>query len=176
MKAFLLLLVISFALCLAEARGKKGKSKHSSSSSSENLDSILEIAELNYTTLASALVIADLDYTYDCSKRCRDVTFFAPSNEAFLALDSSTLAKLTQDPMYKEHLVQLLEYHVVRNELESTDINNGAQYRTIQGENISATVSGSTILLNGAATVSPADRKASNGILHEINAVLLPTF
>lgn len=176
MKTSLLCLILLFASPPLEARrSKKGWRGESFSSSSSGLDSILDIFETNYTTLAQALNDADLEYTYDCTRRCRDVTFFAPSNAAFAALDPTTLAKL-KDPMYKEHLVQLLEYHVVKGELEASEISNGTQYRTVQRERINATVSGSTIQLNGAATVVKADIKALNGIVHEIDSVLLPSF
>jgi len=78
--------------------------------------------------------------------------------------------------MYKEHLIQFVEYHILKDSIVSSRFSNDTSYSTIQGDSIITTVSGATIKLNGAATITKADAVASNGIVHGIDAVLTPKF
>jgi uncharacterized surface protein with fasciclin (FAS1) repeats len=91
-------------------------------------------------------------------------TVFAPSNEAFAALPAGLLDDLLK-PENKAMLVDLLEYHVVAGEMDST---------RLKGSTVNLTALNGKELANPAEAVVTADIKASNGIVHVINQVLLP--
>lgn len=98
-------------------------------------------------------------------------TVFAPTNEAFEALPEGTLENLLK-PENKEQLVAILTYHVVAGKVMSTDLTDGMTATTVNGADI--TIS----LADGAkvneANVATADVEASNGVVHIIDAVILP--
>lgn len=177
----LVLCALPFLDAKKGSRGPKGKGrgngKNKLSKNSATRVSILDIAEANFTTFASALKAANLDWIYDCTRRCRDATAFAPTDQAFAAVNPELLAALTTDPMMREHLTQFLEYHVLKNvDLSSNQLRNDTSYRTVQGGDIQISVTGSIIQLNAAATVTQPDFAAANGVLHGIDSVLMPNF
>lgn len=97
---------------------------------------------------------------------------FAPTNEAFAALDNETVAFLQSDEG-KDELIRILQYHVVADVLPAAAIPQGeTMLESLMGANL-------TIVLNGTVTVDDAtvvvpDVLASNGIVHVIDKVLLP--
>ncbi|MEM6360502.1 MAG: fasciclin domain-containing protein [Bacteroidota bacterium] len=98
-------------------------------------------------------------------------TVFAPTNEAFAALPEGTLDNLLL-PENKDQLVAILTYHVVAGKVMSTDLTDGMTAATVNGAEVTiTTVDGAKV--NGAGVVS-ADIEASNGIVHVIDAVILP--
>ena len=98
-------------------------------------------------------------------------TVFAPTNEAFAALPEGTLESLLK-PENKAKLVAVLTYHVVGGSVMSTDLKDGMEAKTVQGENIAVDLSYGVKVNN--AKVSTADVKASNGVVHIIDKVILP--
>ncbi|MFT7020777.1 MAG: putative surface protein with fasciclin (FAS1) repeats [Cyclobacteriaceae bacterium] len=98
-------------------------------------------------------------------------TVFAPTNEAFAALPAGTLESLLL-PENKDQLIAILTYHVVSGKVMSTDLSDGMKAATVNGAEITiTTVDGAKV--NGA-TVVMADVAASNGVVHVIDAVILP--
>jgi len=133
------------------------------------------IAAGSFQTLATALGAADLVSTL---KGNGPFTVFAPTDEAFAKLPAGTVEGLLED---KAKLTAILTYHVVPGKLTAADLKAKAD----QDGNVSlATVQGSTLRLHLAgsmvhvgeenANVTAADVMASNGIIHVIDAVLLP--
>jgi uncharacterized surface protein with fasciclin (FAS1) repeats len=111
-------------------------------------------------------------------------TVFAPTNEAFVGLlnalgdDFNSLADFDTQAE-KDLLVKVLTYHVVAGTAAfSTDLNNGQNIETFQGENVGINIKNGTVHIVDAtednATVVLADVEASNGVVHVINKVLLP--
>lgn len=98
-------------------------------------------------------------------------TVFAPTNEAFAALPAGTLEMLLK-PENKDKLVAILTYHVVSGTVKSTDLTNGMKAATVNGAEVTITTMGGA-KVNGASVVS-ADIMASNGVVHVIDAVILP--
>ncbi len=98
-------------------------------------------------------------------------TVFAPTNEAFAALPEGTLETLLK-PENKDQLVQVLTYHVVGAKVMSTDLTDGQTAETAQGEEITVDLSDG-VKISGAAVAMP-DVKASNGVVHVIDQVILP--
>ena len=98
-------------------------------------------------------------------------TVFAPTNDAFAALPEGTLEDLLK-PENKDQLVAILTYHVVAGKVMSTDLSDGMTAATVNGAEVTiGTTDGVTV--NGA-NVTAADIEASNGVVHVIDAVILP--
>ncbi|MEM6628897.1 MAG: fasciclin domain-containing protein [Bacteroidota bacterium] len=99
-------------------------------------------------------------------------TVFAPTNDAFAALPEGTVEELLK-PENKDKLVAILTYHVVPGKVMSTDLSDGQEAATVQGEKVSVSISDAGVMISGAK-VAAADIKASNGVVHVIDKVILP--
>ena len=121
----------------------------------------------NFSTLVAAVTAADLVETLSGEG---PFTVFAPTDEAFAALPAGVLDALLL-PENKETLVKILTYHVVSGKVMAADVTDG-DVATVEGSTVAlSTANGVTV--NGAAVVS-ADVPASNGVIHAIDAVILP--
>jgi len=123
----------------------------------------------NLSTLVAAVKAAGLVETL---KGDGPFTVFAPTNEAFAALPDGTLEMLLK-PENKDKLIAILTYHVVAAKVMSTDLSNGQKVKTVQGEQVSVMINNGRVMISGAQVVV-ADVKASNGVVHVINKVILP--
>ena len=121
-----------------------------------------------HDTLEAAVVAAELA---DDLSGPGPFTVFAPTDAAFAALPSGTIETLLSDPTGT--LAQILLYHVVSGQALSTDLSNGQTITTLLGENITVTIGMNGVMINNA-TVVVADITATNGVVHVIDAVLLP--
>ena len=138
-------------------------------------------ASPDFSTLVTAVQAAGLVETLSGPG---PFTVFAPTNAAFDALPAGTVENLTQ-PAQQEQLQGILTYHVVQGNLMAADIVAQAQANggsttvtTVQGEDLTVNVSGSTVTITdaagGTATVTTPDLAQSNGVIHGIDAVLMP--
>jgi uncharacterized surface protein with fasciclin (FAS1) repeats len=130
---------------------------------------IVEVASANpdFSTLVAAVSAAGLVETLSGEG---PFTVFAPTNEAFAALPAGVLDALLL-PENKDALVKILTYHVVPGTVLAADIKDG-DVATVEGQNVTlSTANGVTV--NGA-TVLTADVLADNGVIHVIDAVLVP--
>ena len=121
-----------------------------------------------FTTLVAAVQAAGLVETL---KGPGPFTVFAPTDAAFAALEAGTVESLLL-PENKDQLVAILTYHVVPGKVMSTDLSEGLTAATVQGANVTITLEGGA-KVNGA-TISTADIEATNGVIHVIDAVILP--
>lgn len=122
-----------------------------------------------FSTLVTALEAADL---VDTLKGDGPFTVFAPTNEAFEALPAGTLTDLLK-PENKATLQAVLTYHVLAQKVMSEDIaGTTASPETVQGDTVAIDATDGVTV--GGATVVKADIKASNGVIHVIDSVLLP--
>jgi len=122
-----------------------------------------------FTTLVVAIQAAGLEGTL---KGDGPFTVFAPTNEAFAALPAGTVENLLK-PENKELLIAVLTYHVVPGKVMSGDIaGKTAEVATVQGSDLSIDATNG-VMVNGA-TVVTADIITSNGVIHVIDAVVLP--
>ncbi|KAI9806446.1 MAG: hypothetical protein M1833_003633 [Piccolia ochrophora] len=118
----------------------------------------------NLTSLAGALTAADLVSTVDSTP---DLTIFAPNNEAFQRIGSALGDLSTED------LVSILQYHVVAGTVGySSDLSN-TTLQTLGGGEVTITVAGESVFVNGAKVVTP-DVLVANGVVHVIDNVLNP--
>lgn len=133
------------------------------------------VAAGDFTTLATALTAAGLVETL---KGAGPFTVFAPTDEAFAALPTGTLDTLLADP--SGDLASILTYHVVPGKVMAADITtlNGQKVKTVNGAEITVNVDGSMVSLTDAkgntVNVTMTDIEASNGVIHVIDAVLMP--
>ncbi|MEI6448218.1 MAG: fasciclin domain-containing protein, partial [Actinomycetes bacterium] len=120
------------------------------------------------TTLVVALKAVDLVSTLEGSG---PFTVFAPTNAAFADIQSTvdTLLK----PENKTQLQDVLKYHVVPGTYMAADLKDGQELTTAEGGKLKVTVKDGVVKVNGA-TVAAADVPASNGVVHVIDAVLVP--
>jgi transforming growth factor-beta-induced protein len=125
------------------------------------------VAAGSFKTLATALGAAGL---VDALKGAGPFTVFAPTDEAFAALPAGTLDALLKDP---KALGEVLKYHVVSGAVKAADVVKLSEAKSLQGEPIAIKVDGSKVMVNGANVVS-TDIETSNGIIHVIDAVILP--
>lgn len=135
----------------------------------------------NHTTLVAAVKAADLVETL---KGKGPFTVFAPTNTAFSNLPKGTLESLLL-PENKSKLSAILTYHVVAGNLDAAAVlaaikkgNGKAVLTTVNGAKLTASlVKGKVTLTDakgGKSTVTATDLKGSNGVIHVIDAVLLP--
>ena len=122
----------------------------------------------NFTTLVAAVQAAGL---VDTLKGEGPFTVFAPTDAAFAALPAGTVEDLLK-PENKDKLVSILTYHVVPGKVMSGDLSEGMKAATVQGGEVTITLDGGA-KVNGA-TISAADIEATNGVIHVIDAVILP--
>ncbi|SDX90114.1 fasciclin domain-containing protein [Roseicitreum antarcticum] len=120
----------------------------------------------NFTTLVAAVEAAGLVETL---KGEGPFTVFAPTDEAFAALPEGTVEALLADI---PALTAILTYHVVPGAVMSTDLTDGMMAETVNGQSVTIEL-GDTVTVDGA-TVTTADIEASNGVIHVIDAVILP--
>jgi len=121
----------------------------------------------NFTTLVAAVTAADLVETLSGTG---PFTVFAPTDEAFAALPAGVLDALLL-PENKALLAQILTYHVVSGMVMAADVTDGV-VATVEGQNVKLSTMGGVMV--NQATVVAADVMASNGVIHAIDAVILP--
>lgn len=144
---------------------------------------IVEIAagSSDFTTLVAALKAADLVSALEAKG---PFTVFAPTNEAFAKLPAGTVETLLKEEN-KAKLTSILTYHVVSGSLDASKVveaikegKGKAVLTTLSGSKLTATiVKGKVILTDengGQSAVTATDLKASNGVIHVIDSVLLP--
>ena len=122
----------------------------------------------SFTTLVAAIQAAGL---VDTLKGEGPFTVFAPTNDAFSALPEGTIQTLLL-PENKEKLIAILTYHVVLGKAMSGDLSNNMMAATIQGGQVKIMTSGG-VTVDGANVIT-ADIETSNGVIHVIDAVILP--
>jgi uncharacterized surface protein with fasciclin (FAS1) repeats len=122
----------------------------------------------NHQTLEAAVIAADLA---DVLSGEGPFTVFAPTDAAFAALPAGTVEALLADTTGA--LADILKYHVLAGKVMSTDLSDGMTATTLLGKNIKVTISGGNVFINGAK-VTIADIVTDNGVVHVIDAVLVP--
>lgn len=128
----------------------------------------------DHTTLVAAVKAAGLVETL---KGTGPFTVFAPTNEAFNKLPAGTVDKLLK-PEMKGDLTKILTYHVVPGALKSTDLKDGQELTTVQGEKLSVWNKDGKWMVKDAkgntANITIADVISSNGVTYVIDGVLMP--
>ena len=123
----------------------------------------------DFGTLLAAAEAAGL---VDTLKGEGPFTVFAPTDAAFAALPEGTVADLLK-PENKEALAAILTYHVVAGKVTAADVVKLKSAETVNGKAVKITTGDRGVMVNDA-TVTATDIKASNGVIHVIDSVLIP--
>jgi uncharacterized surface protein with fasciclin (FAS1) repeats len=127
------------------------------------------IAAGSFNTLAKALTAAGLVETL---KGKGPFTVFAPTDDAFAKLPAGTLEDLLK-PENKEKLKSILTYHVVSGKLKAAAVIKLKTIKTVNDQELKITVKDGTVMVDNAK-VTKTDIMCSNGVIHVIDAVLMP--
>jgi uncharacterized surface protein with fasciclin (FAS1) repeats len=129
----------------------------------------------DHTTLVAAVKAAGLVDTLESKG---PFTVFAPTNAAFAKLPAGTVDTLVK-PENKATLTKILTYHVVAGKLEASDLTDGKKLKTVQGEELTVKRSGDTVMIidskGGSSTVTIPNVNQSNGVIHVVDTVLMPS-
>jgi len=126
------------------------------------------VGSSDHTTLTAAVTAAGLVETLQGDG---PFTVFAPTDAAFAALPAGTVEALLADI---SALTDILNYHVVGAKAMSSDLSDGQMIRTLNGKDVTVKITSEGVYINNAM-VTVADIEAENGVVHVIDAVLIPT-
>lgn len=124
----------------------------------------------SFKTLAAALQAADL---VDTLKGDGPFTVFAPTDEAFAKLPKGTVETLLK-PENKGQLVAVLTYHVVAGKVPAAKVVKLTTAKTVNGQSVDVKVADGKVMVDGANVVA-TDIECSNGVIHVIDSVILPS-
>ncbi|MFB7541412.1 fasciclin domain-containing protein [Streptomyces zaomyceticus] len=119
------------------------------------------------STLVAAVKKAGL---VDTLNNAKDITVFAPTNDAFAKIPKSDLDKVLAD---KDMLTKILTYHVVDQPVTKADLADGS-FKTLEGGTLTTSGSGDAYKVNDTATIVCGDVHTSNATVHVIDTVLMP--
>jgi len=123
----------------------------------------------DFTTLVTAIKAAGLVETL---KGKGPFTVFAPTDEAFAKLPAGTVENLLK-PENKQKLVSILTYHVVPGKVMASEVVKLADAKTVNGQSLTINVEGQMVMVDSAKVVK-TDIECSNGVIHVIDAVVMP--
>ncbi len=161
------------AACSSSSSGE-GSTEDSGTHASTQLETIpaTAVASGDFKTLVSALTETGLVSTLGGTG---PFTVFAPTDTAFGKLPSFLTAKLVTAP-YKTELTLILGYHVLSGEVKAAALLGKTQSETtVEGASLSIDGQGSDVVINGSVDVTTPDVLATNGVIHVVDGVLLPT-
>lgn len=156
-----------FALTLVTAIASAEHHAKAEMSSVDIVDTAVDAGQFN--TLAAALTAAGL---VDTLKGEGPFTVFAPTDDAFAKLPAGTVENLLK-PENREQLVSILTYHVVPGKVYAADVVKLTSAKTVNGSDVSIKVADGGVSVDNARVVT-TDIKASNGVIHVIDTVILP--
>ncbi len=130
----------------------------------------IAIGSKDHTTLVTAVKAAEL---VDALSNAGPFTVFAPTNAAFDLLPAGTVTDLLK-PENKDKLTTILQYHVYVGVLKTESMQDGQSIGMVDGGNVKITKKDGKTFVNGNAEIV-ASIPASNGIIHVVNNVLLPS-
>jgi uncharacterized surface protein with fasciclin (FAS1) repeats len=135
------------------------------------MSTILEITNANksLTTLMKAMKVSGLEEILNGKG---PFTIFAPVNMAFSNLTMESFDDLVK-PANKQKLSDIMTFHVIPGKNLVTDLSNGQKLKTVNGQELSVTVSNDEIRINGAKVLAQ-NMQGSNGVVHSIDAVNMP--
>ncbi len=152
----------------AETKPMPQSASESRDSTTDN--SIFAVADSSksFNVLTGLLRLTNLDEVL----KGGSYTVFAPTDTAFASLPPETFRALLK-PENRQTLIEILKYHVVAGDMTSSSLKSGA-FKTVEGANVDVNVGSSGVSVGGA-TVTQPDIKASNGVIHVIDKVIVPS-
>jgi len=159
----------AYFACSVQGHCPAGQKLAASATASDDSSTIVGIAVANPDRFSTLVTLVQAAGLVDILSGAGPFTVFAPTNEAFAALPASAVEWLTAAEN-KDALTQVLTYHVVSGNVMSTDLVAG-DVVTVEGKSVA--VSLDPVMINTANVIS-ADIKASNGVIHVLDSVLIP--
>jgi uncharacterized surface protein with fasciclin (FAS1) repeats len=159
---------LALALAVGVATAAAGRSAPATPMMGEQDVVQIAVAAGQFKTLASLLQKAGLAGTLEGAG---PFTVFAPTDAAFAKVPKATLASLAKN---KTKLRAVLLYHVVKGKVTAAQAMKLHAAKTLEGQSLAIQVSGGKVIVGGA-TVIKANVIASNGVIHVINKVLIPS-
>jgi uncharacterized surface protein with fasciclin (FAS1) repeats len=129
------------------------------------------LGDSRFTRLCSALLAAGLVENGSVIRGEGPFTMFAPTNDAFAKIPKETLDTLMADA--DGDLRQILEFSIARGVVTAAEIKDGMELNTLQGERLRLTVKDGEVTI-GDALIAKSDIVASNGVIHVVDALLVP--
>jgi transforming growth factor-beta-induced protein len=150
-----------------------GTMSHAGSNPTSSKDIVdTAIANGNFKTLVAAVQGAGLEGTL---RGPGPFTVFAPTDAAFEKLPNFLLTQLVTAP-YKDELSLILKYHVLSSSVRAADlIGKTTSPSTVAGGKLAVDGNGGKVVINGAVNVTTPDVSATNGVIHVVDGVLLPS-
>ena len=161
------LTIVAALFLLAFSAGASEEAKMNSGNASQKNIVDTAIAAGNFKTLTEAVTAAGLVETLSGPG---PFTVFAPTDEAFAKVPKGVLEALMAN---KTLLTAVLTYHVVPGAVMSSDLKDGMSVKTVEGSDVKIAISPAGVMVNNAKVIQP-DIKASNGVIHAIDSVILP--
>lgn len=163
--------VFAFAALMTIPVQAQDKDKKASMEKTSDIVQTAQNTE-GFATLVTALKAAEL---VDALKGKGPFTVFAPTDAAFEKLPEGTLDNLLK-PENKSELQAVLKYHVVEGRVMAKDVTKLKEAKTLEGSKLGIETKDGAVTLKGAnqATVTGTDVKASNGVIHVVDSVLMP--
>jgi uncharacterized surface protein with fasciclin (FAS1) repeats len=173
MKSKLITLAVVLFLASAPAFAHCGKcgvgGEHSHATEAAHADIVAVASSAgDFNTLVAAVKAAGLVETLQSDG---PFTVFAPTDEAFANLPAGTVDNLLANP---DRLKQVLLYHVLSGKVTSDEVVNLSSATTAQGSDVEIKVKDGNVMVDNAQVIKP-DVMASNGVIHVIDTVILPT-
>ncbi|MFT4747263.1 MAG: putative surface protein with fasciclin (FAS1) repeats [Congregibacter sp.] len=164
-------IVLASLLFMSASHAGHHEMKEDHAGHNEMKKDIVDVAVENgsFTTLVAALKAGGL---VDTLKGDGPFTVFAPTDDAFAKLPEGTVEMLLK-PENKDKLVAILTYHVVSGKVMAKDVMEMKMATTVQGSMVKVKVVYGSVMIDNAEVVM-ADVKASNGVIHVVDTVLMP--
>jgi transforming growth factor-beta-induced protein len=159
--------IIAIALAVMMIASAAFAASHTTKMNKDIVDTAVGAGSFN--TLVTAVKAADL---VDTLKGPGPFTVFAPTDDAFAKLPAGTLEDLLK-PENKAKLQGILTYHVVAGKVMAADVVKITSAKTVNGQSLTIKVDGGKVMVDGANVVK-TDIECSNGVIHVIDAVVLP--
>lgn len=174
MKLFTAVVIASTTFVACNNEGEKKAEETMTTMEEPKMETPKDVVDIaigspDHTTLVAAVTAAELVETL---KGAGPFTIFAPTNAAFSALPAGTVESLLT-PEKKADLTNILTYHVVSGNVKAADLTDGQKIKTLQGGELTVAIKDGKVMINGA-NVTAADLAGSNGMIHVIDAVLMP--
>ncbi len=168
MKVIRVVMALALMLLASAAQATDNETITLAASNASSIN-IVETAKAagDFNTLVAAIQAAGLTTTLSGSG---PFTVFAPTDGAFAQVPKEQLDALMAN---KTALNAVLAYHVVPGRIMSSDLKNGMVLKTVEGQDLKISIDDKNVMVNNARVVQP-DINASNGVIHAINAVLMP--
>lgn len=159
--------VLALVLCTDVRHAEAADTHHAKQDAKQDIvDTAIGAGQ--FTTLVTAVKAAGL---VDVLKSDGPLTVFAPTDEAFAKIPERQLQALLKD---QEALKGVLTYHVVPGKVMAADVANLSSADTVQGKPVRVIIEGETVMINNSKVIK-TDIECSNGVIHVLDTVLLPT-